>query len=223
MPERSPTTATKATPADSTADSKAKPGAAPAAVGATGAAPPRRKPGKAEPIPLKWKLVGIADGMIFTLLKAVEKPPVEAELARLLEGASRYEQMEIYPIDAKVPIPASTAKRTADAVARATTVINPRPKLKRGAPPRASKTAAAPPKKAEKKEVAKVAKKKDKGSAAPKKPAKKPAPKPKPKPQAKSKPKTKPKAKPPAKAKSKPRTAKKTAPKKKSAGSSKKR
>ena len=132
MPERSSNTTTKAAPAN-----------APPATGATpsGATPPRRKPGKAEPIPLKWKLVGIADGMIFTLLKATEKPPVEAELARLLEGASRYEQMEIYPIDAKVPIPAATAKRTSDAVARATTVINPRPKPKRGAAPKASKTA----------------------------------------------------------------------------------
>jgi hypothetical protein len=159
--------------------------------------------------------------MIFTLLKATEKPPVEAELTRLLEGASRYEQMEIYPIDAKVPIPAATAKRTSDAVARATTVINPRPKPKRGAAPKASKPAESPPRKAEKIAVAKAAKKKAKGSAAPKKPAKKPAPKPKPK--AKSKPKPKPKAKPAAKARAKPKTAKKAAKKKKNAGSSRKR
>ncbi len=214
MPERSSNPATKATPAGSTAESKAKPGAVPAAAGAT---PHRRKPGKAEPIPLKWKLVGIADGMIFTLLKATEKPPVEAELARLLEGVSRYEQMEIYPIDAKVPIPAATAKRTSDAVARATTVINPRPKPKRGAAPKASKTAESQPRKAEKKTVAKAAKKKAKGSAAPKKPAKKPAPKPKPKA------KSNPKAKPAAKAKAKPKPAKNAAKKKKNAGSSRKR
>lgn len=177
---------------------------------------PRRKPGKAEPIPMKWKLVGIADGMIFTLLKAVEKPPVEAELARL-EVESRYEHMAIYPIDAKVPIPTSTAKRTADAVARATTVISPRPKPKRGFPPKLSKPAEITTRIVEKKPAAKVAKKNPKESAAAKKPAGKPADKPKPKAKSKPKPKTA------AKTKAKPKAAKKTAPKKKSAGSSRKR
>ncbi len=64
----------------------------------------RKRPGKAEPIPMKWKVVGFSDGIPVTLLKATEKIAANREAERLQEESS-YANIGVYSIDAKIPIP----------------------------------------------------------------------------------------------------------------------
>jgi hypothetical protein len=76
--------------------------AAPAEVeGGDGA---RKRPGKAEPIPMKWKVVGFSDGIPVILLKATEKIAANREAERL-QAESSYGNIGVYTIDAKIPIP----------------------------------------------------------------------------------------------------------------------
>jgi hypothetical protein len=66
---------------------------------------PRQKEGPG----FEWKLVGYADGLTLTLLKAVEHKDAEAQLNRL-RSEGYYDGLAIYPIDAAVPPPPSSRR-----------------------------------------------------------------------------------------------------------------
>jgi hypothetical protein len=73
-------------------------------------ATPRKRPGKAEPLPMKWKVVGFSDGLGVVLLKAQEKLAANREAARL-EEEQKYENIGVYSIDAALPPPPKSARR----------------------------------------------------------------------------------------------------------------
>jgi hypothetical protein len=67
-------------------------------------APAKRRATKAEPPPMKWKVMAFLDGLALTLLKSQEKSVAEGEAARLV-AEGRYQEVTVYPIDEDVPPP----------------------------------------------------------------------------------------------------------------------
>jgi type IV secretory pathway VirB10-like protein len=165
---------------------------------------PRRRATKAEPIPLKWKVVGISGGFALTLLKTAEKSLAEGEMARL-QQEGRYHKLGVYPIDAKIstphppkrmPEPPPRTKKKGAKPKPAAKAVPARKKASGKTAKAAAKPAAKKPAKTAGKTKAKPRSKPTKAAAAKAKSAKKPATKAAAKPKAKAnKPKAKPKSK----------------------------
>jgi hypothetical protein len=90
--------------------------------------PPRRNYSVKEPPAFKWKIAGYVNGLTVTLLKAVERDEVEAQLERL-QAEGYYRGVDIYPIEAKVP-PDPLAARFAREEKAARRLAAPKPTRK---------------------------------------------------------------------------------------------
>ena len=196
-------------------ESSVKPAGPGAGTGAQAqqAAAPKRRGTKAEPVPLKWKVVGISEGLALTLLKSTDKSVAESELSRL-KMETRYKKLGIYPIDVIVPSPDLAKKEREHTRAHETAAAAKAAKAAAKAAKAAAKAAKAAAK------AAKAATRAPKAAAKAAKVSKKAAPKSKAKPPAKAKARkpavkarTKPRAKPAGKSKAK-AAAKRRAPKK---------
>jgi hypothetical protein len=87
--------------------------AAPVGPGPAGASGRKALGGK-EPIPFRWKLLGVSEGLHLTLFKAVEREDVEAQLERVRKEGF-YTDLRVLSIDTKVAQPkAAKAKFVAD-------------------------------------------------------------------------------------------------------------
>lgn len=161
----------------------------------------KRRASKSEPIPLKWKVVGISDELALTLLKSVDKSVAESELSRL-KVESRYDNLAIYPIDEVIPSPnpAKKEREHARVHEKAAKAAGKAPKRT----PRQAKVAVKG-----KKATAKGAKPAGKEAKTPKTPVPKPKPKAKTAPKGTKKAAAKPKGKRSAKVPSRPATRKK--------------
>jgi hypothetical protein len=76
----------------------------------TAPATARKRPGKAEPLPMKWKVVGFSDGLGVVLLKAQDKIAANREAARL-EEEQKYENVGVYTIEAALPPPPKPVRK----------------------------------------------------------------------------------------------------------------
>jgi len=85
----------------------------------------KRVPGAKEVIPMAWKLVGTSAGMPVTLLKCIDRADAEAQMERL-QLENYYQDLAIYPVEAKVPISADLLKARKKAIESAMNVTKDR-------------------------------------------------------------------------------------------------